>query len=143
MPKEKTEGAAPPADAAPAPGADSEASATAAEASTAAAGAPAPEPGEPDEAAAVARVEALSAEAQARRADLARSGYRLPESFFQASAADRPTSAPNPLAGVQFASEEAARLAAELGLAAVSFADRDPSGQGGYTVADVRALKAE
>jgi len=47
---------------------------------------------------------------------------------------------PGVLAGVDFASDEAAELAISLGLTARSLAGCTPSGRsGGYTVADVRA----
>ncbi|GMV06719.1 MAG: hypothetical protein AMXMBFR53_29940 [Gemmatimonadota bacterium] len=47
-----------------------------------------------------------------------------------------------PLAGIDFASDEAAELASELGVQAEHFTD-SPSGKSGYTVADVRhAAKA-
>lgn len=43
------------------------------------------------------------------------------------------------LSGVDFASDEAAELAAELGLTAAVLGRKTPSGKNGYTVADVRA----
>jgi hypothetical protein len=47
------------------------------------------------------------------------------------------------LAGVAFASDEAAELAAGAGLSAKHFAGVQQSGVSGYTVADVRALLPE
>lgn len=47
------------------------------------------------------------------------------------------------LAGVDFASDAAAELAAEQGLTADSFAALTPSGATGFTVADVRGLIQE
>ena len=44
-----------------------------------------------------------------------------------------------PTAGLDFASDEAAELAAELGLTAAVLGRKTPSGKNGYTVADVRA----
>lgn len=43
------------------------------------------------------------------------------------------------LAGVDFASDEAAELAAELGVTAARLQRSTPTGKNGYTVADVRA----
>jgi hypothetical protein len=44
------------------------------------------------------------------------------------------------LAGVDFASDEAAELAADARLTAAHFAGRTPGGKGGFTAADVRRL---
>lgn len=45
-----------------------------------------------------------------------------------------------PLSGVDFASDEAAELAASEGLTTGRFEGREPTGKGGYTVADVRGI---
>ena len=42
------------------------------------------------------------------------------------------------LAGIDFASDNSAELAADLGLVASDFDGREPSGKGGYTSRDVR-----
>ncbi len=44
------------------------------------------------------------------------------------------------LAGIDFASDNAAELAADLGLVASNFDGLTPSGKGGYTVRDVKAV---
>lgn len=49
----------------------------------------------------------------------------------------------NPLAGVVFASDEAAELALEKGLTAGTFAGVEPTGATGYTKADVRKLAGD
>lgn len=46
------------------------------------------------------------------------------------------------LAGIDFASDEAAEYAAEVGLNVADFAGYEPSGVHGYTKADVRAVSA-
>ena len=46
-----------------------------------------------------------------------------------------------PLAGVDFASDRGAEVAAELGLTAADFKDWEPSGETGFTVTDVRAVR--
>lgn len=49
---------------------------------------------------------------------------------------------PHPLAGVEFASDEAMELALEAGLTAGDLAGHTPTGRGGYVVGDVRAIIA-
>lgn len=56
------------------------------------------------------------------------------------SAAAPPRQRPLYLGGVDFASDAAAELAAELGFTADTFAGLEPTGRTGYTVADVRGL---
>lgn len=46
----------------------------------------------------------------------------------------------NKLAGVVFASDAAQKAAAEEGLSAADFDDKEPSGKSGFTAADVRAI---
>lgn len=47
---------------------------------------------------------------------------------------------PNPLAGVNFASDAAAEVAAGAGLRAEDFAGKEPESARGFTVGDVRDL---
>lgn len=47
---------------------------------------------------------------------------------------------PNPLAGIDFASDAAAELAMKGALRVENFKGASPSGANGFTVADVRAL---
>lgn len=56
---------------------------------------------------------------------------------------ERGDAAPNPLAGIDFASDAAAEKAMGAGLTAEDFADREPSGKGGYTARDVDAILFE
>lgn len=54
-----------------------------------------------------------------------------------------PAERPLYLGGVDFASDAAAELAADLRLAADDFAALTPSGKSGFTVADVRGLRPQ
>lgn len=45
-----------------------------------------------------------------------------------------------PLAGVDFASDEAAQAASDAGLTAADFKGQEPSGAGGFTKPDVRKI---
>lgn len=47
-----------------------------------------------------------------------------------------------PLAGIDWATDRGAEVASELGLTAEDFQHHSPTGETGYTVADVRAIAA-
>ena len=68
---------------------------------------------------------------------------RTPDTGHAAATSTEHTPAPGALQGIDFASDEAAEMAATAGLTADAFDDVEPSGQGGYTVADVRSLAGE
>lgn len=75
-------------------------------------------------------------------ADLARQlvGRGAAERVESVSTSPKPKAKPNPLDGVDFASDQAAELAMAARLTAADFDGIDPSGSTGYTKSDVAAI---
>lgn len=73
-------------------------------------------------------------------ADLARQLVGRGAAELVATVATSPKAKPNPLDGVDFASDQAAELAMAARLTAADFDGIDPSGASGYTKSDVAAI---
>lgn len=75
------------------------------------------------------------------RGEMVRHAQRKHPRLWEAGGAELVTE-DGPLAGVDFASDEAGEAAARAGLSRKHFKGRTPSGKSGFTVADVRVAAA-